>query len=148
VNLCGDTAIVNEFDVRNHPISVVEVQPRTTDALALSIVGEQFLVVGAGQWGRWELGYTDEDVTRARQIIEAVGGSPAPFHAAVTEVVRRRCSRTARKAEMQEQSGWFQHAEVLARAFPALLPAFSTSSLMGSVCGAARYPGSAHGPSA
>ncbi|HEX6366393.1 MAG TPA: hypothetical protein VF000_09635 [Agromyces sp.] len=70
--LCGHSAIVNEFNLRDSPIVVVEVQPRTAGALALSIVGEQFLNVSAGKGGRWELGYSHEDVRHARRVIEAV----------------------------------------------------------------------------
>lgn len=47
--------------------------PHNPKARSLAVVGHQWLQIEAGEHGgSWELDYTDEDIERARAIIEAV----------------------------------------------------------------------------
>ena len=69
---CGDRVDVSVSELRDHPITVVEVDPRARGALPIDIIGEQFLVVGVGRMARWEFDYTTDDIDRVRDIIDAV----------------------------------------------------------------------------
>lgn len=70
--LCGEKAGVSESELRDTPISIVEVEPRATDALPIKFIGEQFLVVSVGRSGRWEFDYTTEELDVVRELVEAV----------------------------------------------------------------------------
>ncbi|KQO60056.1 hypothetical protein [Curtobacterium sp. Leaf261] len=53
-------------------IRTVSVQPHNAEALTFDIICEQWIVVELGQiGGRWELGYEDDDIARAKRLVEA-----------------------------------------------------------------------------
>jgi len=73
VDLVGNTATITEETIPGYPIRTLTVTPHRDGACPLSIVAEQFLVIGVGSPGaRWELGGTSEDGELARGIVEAV----------------------------------------------------------------------------
>ena len=53
-------------------VLVFHLVPRNPRAVSVSVVCEQFLVVGIGTiGGRWAIGYVEEDVSLAQRLIEA-----------------------------------------------------------------------------
>lgn len=72
-NLVGASASLQRSSYNEGRISILTVAPLNPKARRLAVIGQQWLQIEAGEHGgRWELDYTDEDVERARDIIEAV----------------------------------------------------------------------------
>lgn len=70
--LVGDSATEALGYVMNGQIGVCDFIPKNPRARGISIVAEQWLILTVGDdGGRWELDYTDEDMTLARRIIAA-----------------------------------------------------------------------------
>ena len=69
----GDAATVEVTELDGVEISILEVTPVRTDARAISIVAEQWLVVQVGQaGGRFELDWTAEDIAVASELVRSV----------------------------------------------------------------------------
>ena len=71
--LAGSWASFDRWDYDESTIGMVEVQPGNPNGGALLIVGKRWLEVEVGGRGAsWLLGFSEADIQRARQIIEAV----------------------------------------------------------------------------
>lgn len=71
--LAGSWVSIDRWDYYEGAIGMVEVQPDNPHAAGLLIVGQRWLEVEVGGRGAtWLLGYSDANLRRARQIIEAV----------------------------------------------------------------------------
>lgn len=71
-DLVGSDGIYELGYVHNGRIGVFDVEPVNPRARHINVISEQFFIVTVGDdGGRWELGYSEDDVTLARRIIAA-----------------------------------------------------------------------------
>lgn len=71
-DLAGDGAQIERGAIAHDRILTLEITPQNRRARAVSVLAEQFLVVLLGRnGGRWELGYSDDDVRVAVDLLAA-----------------------------------------------------------------------------
>ncbi len=71
-DLAGDSATYQQEDVHHGRIGVFDAWPVNPRARHISLIAEQFFILTVGdEGGRWEMGYSDEDVALVRDIIAA-----------------------------------------------------------------------------
>ena len=70
--LAGSSAVISRDDLNGGRILTLHVEPSNPRARAIAVVCEQFLIVQIGtNGGRWELGYGDDDIVIAQNLIKA-----------------------------------------------------------------------------
>lgn len=71
-HLVGERGVLTRDILQSGLVSTFHVEPKDPRARRIAVIGEQSLIVCVGDvGGRWELGYGEDDVVFARDVIES-----------------------------------------------------------------------------